>query len=44
MGGGSCRGRLLGLAAVKEQNGAADFPDVVTELGLANPMSDLRED
>lgn len=44
MGGGSCRERLLGLAAVKEYNGAADFPDVVTELGLTNPMSGLTED
>lgn len=42
--GGSGRERLLGLAAVKEKKGVADFPDVVTELGLANPMSVLKED
>lgn len=40
-GRGSGRERLLGLAPVKEYNGAADFPDVVTEPGLANPMSGL---
>lgn len=43
MGRGSARERLLGLATVKEYNGAADFPDV-TESGLANPMSGLTED
>lgn len=41
MAGGSGRERLLGLAAVKEKKGVADFPDVVTE--LANPMSVLTE-
>lgn len=44
MGGGSGRERLRGLAAVKEYNGPADFPDAVTEPGLANPMSGLTED
>lgn len=43
MGSGSARDRLLGLAAVKEYNGAADFA-VVAEPGLVNPMSDLTED
>lgn len=44
MGTGSVTERLLGLAAVKEYNGAADFPDAVTEPGLANPMSGLTDD
>lgn len=43
MGSGSARERLLGLAAVKEYDGAADLA-VVTELGLVNPMSGLTED
>lgn len=43
IGSGSARERLLGLAAVKEYNGAADLA-VVTEPGLVNPMSDLTED
>lgn len=43
MGGTSCRERLLGLAAVKEYKGVADFPEGVTGLGLANPMSGLAE-
>lgn len=43
MGSGSARVRLLGLAAVKEYNGAADLA-VVTAPGLVNPMSDLAED
>lgn len=43
MGCGSARERRLGLAAVKEYNGAADFA-VVTGAGLVNPMSGLTED
>lgn len=43
MGGGSCRERLLGLAALTGKNGAVDFPDVVTEPGLFKVISDRRE-